>query len=282
MLAARGRSDVVVRSGGIAPWARDSSLVSLDARLVLRDEGVELAEDATACDLKRNRHHLREADLIVTMTEEQRRMVAGFPEAAGKSVRTLRELAGESGDIDDPAGCGEEVYRACGDEIRRCLEKAVAILLPAAGGASGAGTFPNPSDEELRTLLARSLTIAVVGCSPDPGRDSHRVARLLRERGHRVVPVNPSARAILGERCYASLAEIDRPIDMVDVFRRPEAVPAIVEETIAIAAPVLWLQLGVVHPTAAARARAAGVTVIMDRCPAIEYRRLFPAGDARP
>jgi protein-tyrosine-phosphatase len=123
MLRARGRDDIVVRSGGIAPYARDSSLVSLDARLVLRDDGIELPEDASACDLKRHRHHLAEADLIVTMTAEQRRMLEAFDEARGKEVVTLRELAGESGDIADPAGQGADVYRTCRDEIRRCVEK---------------------------------------------------------------------------------------------------------------------------------------------------------------
>jgi len=128
MLAARGRDDIVVRSGGIAPYARDSSLVSLDARLVLRDDGIEIPDDATACDLKQHRDHLAEADLIVTMTDEQRRMLDGFSEARGKEIVTLRELAGEAGDIDDPAGRGADVYRTCRDEIRRCVVQIVARL----------------------------------------------------------------------------------------------------------------------------------------------------------
>ena len=136
-------------------------------------------------------------------------------------------------------------------------------------------SFHNPSDAAIRDILARPMTVAVVGCSPDPARDSNHVARILQAKGHRVIPVNPSVGTIIGERCYPSLAAIPEHIDMVDVFRRPDAVPAIVDETIAVKAPVLWLQLGVVHEEAAARARAAGVTVVMDRCPAIEYRRLF-------
>jgi predicted CoA-binding protein len=135
--------------------------------------------------------------------------------------------------------------------------------------------FTNPSDREIRDILARRMTIAVVGCSPDPRRDSHRVALVLQQRGHRVVPVHPTAGALLGETCYASLRAVPRPVDMVDVFRRPDAVPEVVDDTIAIGAPLLWLQLGVVHDAAAARAREAGITVIMDRCPAVEYRRLF-------
>lgn len=141
-------------------------------------------------------------------------------------------------------------------------------------------TFANPTDTEIRTLLARPMTIAVVGCSPDPSRDSHEVARVLRSRGHRVIPVNPRADEILDTRSYATLRAVPFPVDMVDVFRRPEAVPAVVEDAIAIGARALWLQLGVVHEAAAMRARAAGMMVIMDRCPAIEYRRLF--GAARP
>jgi len=130
MLAERGRDDVLVTSGGIAPYARDSSLVSMDARLVLRDDAIHISPEATACDLKRNRHRLLEADLIVTMTAEQKRMLADFPEARGKDVVTLPEAAGEPGDVEDPAGRDEDFYRACRDQIRRCLEKAIDRLAP--------------------------------------------------------------------------------------------------------------------------------------------------------
>jgi len=118
------------------------------------------------------------------------------------------------------------------------------------------------------------MAIAVVGCSADPRRDSFQVARFLKEKGHRIYPVNPRCGEILGCRSYPSLRAIRAPIDMVDVFRRPEHVPAIVEEAIAIGARILWLQLGVIDEKAAQRALAAGLTVVMDRCPAIEYRRL--------
>jgi protein-tyrosine phosphatase len=130
MLETRRRDDVVVHSGGIAVYARDSSLVSLDARLLLREDAIEIAADATSCDLKRHPDRIADADLIVTMTEEQRRMLASFPEAAGKTVMTLREAAGESGDIGDPAGRDTDFYRNCRDEIRRCLEKAFDRLAP--------------------------------------------------------------------------------------------------------------------------------------------------------
>jgi protein-tyrosine-phosphatase len=130
MLRARRRDDVRVHSGGIAPYARDSSLVSLDARLVLRDDAIDIPADRTACDLKRHRHHLAEADLILTMTVEQKRLLEKFSEAAGKEVLTLKELAGESGDIEDPAGRGAEYHRACRDEIQRCLEKAIDRVAP--------------------------------------------------------------------------------------------------------------------------------------------------------
>jgi protein-tyrosine-phosphatase len=130
MLRVRRRDDVVVRSGGIAPYARDSSLVSLDARLLLREDAIEIPSDTTSCDLKRHRHHLADADLIVAMTDEQKRMLATFEEASGKDIVTLREAAGESGDIGDPAGRDEDFYRQCRDEIRRCLEKALDRLAP--------------------------------------------------------------------------------------------------------------------------------------------------------
>lgn len=131
MLHARRRDDVLVRSGGIAPYARDSSLISLDTRLVLREDAIEIPPEATACDLKLHRQYLAEADVILTMTEDQKRVLGGFGEAAGKQVMTLKEIAGESGDIDDPAGRDIDSYRNCRDEIRRCLVKAIERLAPA-------------------------------------------------------------------------------------------------------------------------------------------------------
>ncbi|MGH7895544.1 MAG: hypothetical protein ACREQL_12810 [Candidatus Binatia bacterium] len=124
LLASRGLADrFEIRSGGIAPFARDGSLVSLDARFVLRDIGIDLPEGAGATDLKRQRHLIASADLILAMTHEQRQMLAkGFPEADGKPVILLRELAGETGDIADPAMQSEDVFRHCLDEIVRCLE----------------------------------------------------------------------------------------------------------------------------------------------------------------
>jgi len=136
-------------------------------------------------------------------------------------------------------------------------------------------TFENPSDAVIRDILANPKTIAVVGCSPDPDRDSHRIAALLKAKGHRVIPVNPTNKEILGERCYASVQEIPEEVDMVDVFRRPEFVDDIADDAIASGAKILWLQLDVINEPAARKAREAGLTVIMDRCPAIEYRRLF-------
>jgi protein-tyrosine-phosphatase len=132
LLAERGLAGAVeVRSGGIAPYARDGSLVSLDARFVLREVGIDLPPDAGATDLKRQRHLLASADIILVMTEEQRRMLSNFPEAAGKPVLTVRELAGESGDIADPAMQDEDVFRHCRDEITRCLARGLERLLAA-------------------------------------------------------------------------------------------------------------------------------------------------------
>lgn len=135
--------------------------------------------------------------------------------------------------------------------------------------------FENPPDTTIREILATPRTIAVVGCSPDADRDSHRIAALLKAKGHTVIPVNPSCQEILGERCYASVRDIPTPVEMVDVFRRPEFVDPIADEAIAVGAKVLWLQLDVINEPAARKAQAAGLTVVMDRCPAIEYRRLF-------
>ncbi len=136
-------------------------------------------------------------------------------------------------------------------------------------------TFKNPADAQLRKILATPRTIAVVGCSPDPNRDSHRIAALLKAKGHTVIPVNPGCQEVLGEQCFATIRDIPEPVEMIDVFRRPEFVDQIVDDAIAVGAKILWLQLDVINEPAACKAQAAGLTVVMDRCPAIEYRRLF-------
>jgi len=125
----------------------------------------------------------------------------------------------------------------------------------------------------IHRLLSTPGHWAVVGCSPRPARDSHRIARLLQDEGHRVTPVNPTADgAILGVPVVGSLGDIEDPIDVVDVFRRPSAAGAAVDAAIEVGAGAAWLQLGVIDHAAAARAEAAGLGVVMDRCPAIELR----------
>lgn len=121
---------------------------------------------------------------------------------------------------------------------------------------------------------------AVVGCSPDPSRDSHGVARFLLDRGYDVIPVHPSGGERFGRPCHRSLAEIpaDRGVEVVDVFRRADRAGEHVDEAIALGARAVWLQLGVIDETAAARARAAGLRVVMDRCPKIELPRLSRTG----
>ena len=139
--------------------------------------------------------------------------------------------------------------------------------------------FTNPPDSEIRAILSRPATVAVVGCSDNPARDSLRIAKLLQSRGFKVIPVNPhrpdSLLTQLDEPCYPDLASIPEPVEIVDVFRRPEFLPEIVEDAIAKRARILWCQLGVINLEAARHAQTAGLTVIMDRCPAIEYSRLF-------
>lgn len=130
--------------------------------------------------------------------------------------------------------------------------------------------------DALRNLLREARTVAVVGLSPRPARPSHRVARYLQQAGYRVVPVNPHHAAILGERCYPSLATAarDHRIDIVDVFRRSEFAGAVVDEAIGLTPRLIWLQQGVVDEAAAARAAATGIPCVMDRCLAVDHQLL--------
>jgi hypothetical protein len=134
----------------------------------------------------------------------------------------------------------------------------------------------NPEDEEIRGILENNRTIAVVGLSANPDRDSHRVARYLKEQGYQIVPVNPKAEEILGQKCYASLKEIPFSVDIVDIFRKIEAIPAVVDEAIATGAKVVWMQLGLAENQSAQKARSAGLQVVMNKCIKIEHSRYFP------
>ena len=126
----------------------------------------------------------------------------------------------------------------------------------------------------MRSLLAGARVIAVVGLSANPARDSHQVAAYLQQHGYRIIPVNPNIAEVLGEKAYATLRDVPEPVEIVDVFRQPAAVPGIVADAIAIRARAVWLQEGVVHEAAAATGRAAGLQVVMDRCLLKEHRRL--------
>ena len=126
-------------------------------------------------------------------------------------------------------------------------------------------------------VLRRYRTWAVVGLSDRPDRPSHSVARFLMQHGYDITPVNPNLRAVLGLTCYPDVRSIPHPVEVVDIFRRSELVGPVVDDAIAVGARVVWMQLGVINEAAAAQARAAGLEVIMDRCPAIEWRP--PAGD---
>src|SRR6202521_2706974 len=132
------------------------------------------------------------------------------------------------------------------------------------------------SDAQLRAILERVRTIAMVGASPNWNRPSYFVMKYLQGKGYRIIPVNPgiAGQSLLGEKVYASLRDIPEPVDMVEVFRGSAQVPPIVEDAIAIGAKVVWMQLGIRNDAAAAKAEAAGIEVVMDRCPKIEFGRL--------
>lgn len=134
------------------------------------------------------------------------------------------------------------------------------------------------AETTIRRVLTEYRTWAVVGCSPDPRRDSHDVAAYLLSHGYRVIPVNPGCTEILERRCYPTVADIPEPVEVVDIFRRSERAGIHVDEAVAAGARAVWMQLGVIDEAAAERARAAGVDVVMDRCPKIELPRLEGQG----
>jgi uncharacterized protein len=133
------------------------------------------------------------------------------------------------------------------------------------------------SDDQIKQVLEKAKTIAVVGLASSPLRPSYGVSAYMQQQGYRIIPVNPTIADSLGEKAYPSLRDIPKEIkiDIVDVFRRPEAVPEIVDEVIELKLPVLWLQETVVHEEAAEKARKAGVLVIMDQCILKDHRRLL-------
>ena len=137
-------------------------------------------------------------------------------------------------------------------------------------------TFQNPSREEIKDLLANAGNIAVVGLSDKPDRTSYMVSAAMQSRGYRIIPVNPNADEILGEKCYASLSDIPEPVDIVNVFRRADQVVPVAEEAVKIGAKVFWLQLDIVNEEAGRIASDGGLTVIMDRCIKVEDAILNP------
>jgi predicted CoA-binding protein len=131
------------------------------------------------------------------------------------------------------------------------------------------------ANDEIGQLLKTSKTIAVVGLSDSPLRPSHGVSAYMQTQGYKIIPVNPRIRGSLGEKAVSSLADVKEKIDIVDVFRRSEFVPEIVDEAIRLKLPTIWMQEGVVHEEAAAKARKAGIFVVMDRCILKEHRARF-------
>ncbi len=140
--------------------------------------------------------------------------------------------------------------------------------------------MPHPDDATLRRVLLASRTWAVVGLSGNRGRAAYGVAAFLQRQGKRIVPVHPRAERVLGEPGYRSLTDIPFPVDVVDVFRRSEAAGEVADEAVAVGARAVWFQLGVLDAAAASRVRAAGLDMVMDACPRIEWPRLVQPGGA--
>jgi len=138
--------------------------------------------------------------------------------------------------------------------------------------------FSNPDQQTRCALLKKTKTIAVVGLSPNTARPSYGVSQSMRDFGFRVIPVHPAAKEILGEKVYAKLADIPGPIDLVNVFRSAEFIDGVVDECLALGLKAIWIQEGIVNEPAAARAKAGGMTVIMDRCIYRDYRQFMDSG----
>ena len=133
----------------------------------------------------------------------------------------------------------------------------------------------NPPGTEIAELLRNARTIAVVGLSDRPGRDSYRVAAYLQAQGYRIIPINPNKDEILGEKCYPGLTAIPDPVDIVNIFRTVAVIPGIVEDAIKIGTKAVWMQQGLVHNESAGKARTAGLCVVQSRCLMVEHKKLF-------
>ena len=133
----------------------------------------------------------------------------------------------------------------------------------------------NASNDEIKEILENYKTVAVVGLSTDPSKPSYRVAEYLKNNGYKIIPVNPGAKEILGEKSYPDLKSIPEKVEIVDIFRKPEAIPPVVDEAIKIGAKAVWMQLGLCHTEAAENARKAGLTVVMNKCIKIDHSMLI-------
>jgi uncharacterized protein len=129
------------------------------------------------------------------------------------------------------------------------------------------------SAEEITKILDDYRVVAVVGLSSDPSRPSHQVAHYLKEHGYRIIPVNPGCQEVLGEKCYPTLKDIPFPVEVVDIFRKVDAIPGIVADAIAVGAKAVWMQQGLEEPVSGGKARQAGLAVVMDRCMKIEHHQ---------
>lgn len=283
-----GSSFVMDRATGAASWQQGLLGLGIGTHEVAPFDRIDHIEVTGNYDEELpggDQQDLVQWDIVIVKDNERRleagRVIAARPMAdealdrANAVASALAELAGVEARLETLPEEAIVATPAALDRPARAVRRIEAERKPPPPDAAG-GAMASELDEAVR-IMRDAKTIAVVGVSSDPSRDSNDVAGYLMRAGYTVYMVNPTEDEVLGQRCYDSVRELPEPVDIVDIFRRPQFVPEVVDDAIEAGAGTVWMQLRIVHEEAAARAREAGLEVVMDRCTKVEHRRI-PAG----